>query len=307
MAEKPLHLDLIDTLKDVSVRVDHVRPSHAKGVFVIGSFTPTKEAGQLSTAPHFNSPSTPVVARFSLFTGFPDLPSNDPQAVPHGLAVRFLIGDGVKSDIVCHSTPLFPANTGEGVLAVFKALRDNIVEEYLSTHPEAIPFFTEDRKTPEHWGTQTFYSINAFKFVNAQGKSVFIRYRWVPVAGRHFLTEKELEAKGPNFLFDELPQVFAKGPIIFKLVAQVAEEGDVTDDCMQRWPEDRKLVELGELKLTRVADKQDLPPQKEAISYNVIPGVPGIEPSDDPIIATRGKVYATSGQTRRAAEIEAEA
>ncbi|KAL6872910.1 catalase [Trichoderma novae-zelandiae] len=304
---QPLHLDLIDTLKDVFGRFAHVRPSHARGVFILGSFTPTDEARQLSTAPHFSSPSTPVLARFSLFTGIPDLPSTDPAATPHGLAVRFLIGDGVKSDIVCQSSPFFPANTGEGVLAVFKSIRDNKIEEYVGTHPEAVPFFTEDRKTPKHWGTQSFYSINAFKFINAAGGSVFVRYRWVPVAGKHVLTPDELASKGPSFLFDELPGVFAQGPIRFKLVAQVAEEGDVTGDCTQRWPEDRKLVELGELSLTKVAEKEDLPPQKETIMYNVIPGVQGIEPSDDPIIAARGKVYATSGQTRRQAEVAAEA
>ncbi|RFU80491.1 catalase domain-containing [Trichoderma arundinaceum] len=300
-----LHLDLISTLKDVFGRFANVRPSHAKGIFVTGSFTPTDEAKQLSAAPHFDSPSTPVIARFSLFTGIPDLPSTDPQANPHGFAVRFLIGDDVKTDIICQSSTLFPASTGETTLAVFRALRDNTVEEYIKNHPEAAAFLLEDRKTPKNFGTQSFYSINAFKFVNAAGKSVFIRYRWIPLSGRQFLTQSELEAKEPNFLFNELPGVFAQGPINFKLVAQVAEDDDITNDCTKIWPEDRKLVELGELSLTRVADKEELPPQKQTIVYSVVPGVQGIEPSDDPIIAARAAVYGTSGQTRRDAEAEA--
>ncbi|PTB39333.1 hypothetical protein M441DRAFT_48513 [Trichoderma asperellum CBS 433.97] len=298
-----LHLDLISTLKDIFGRFDHVRPSHARGVFVAGSFTPTNEAKQLSAAPHFDSPSTPVIARFSLFTGIPDLPSNTPQATPHGLAVRFLIGDDTKTDIICQSSVLFPGATGEEVLAVFQSFRDNTVEEYAKDHPAAASFLQEDRKIPKNFGTQSFYSINAFKFVNASGKSAFIRYRWIPLSGKQYLTESELEAKGPNFLFDELPGVFAQGPIIFKLVVQVAGDDDVTNDCTKIWPEDRKLVELGTLTLNKVAGEEELPPQNQTIAYNVFPGVQGIEPSDDPIIATRSEVYRISSQIRRDAKV----
>lgn len=219
--------------------------------------------------------------------------------------MRFLIGDEVETDIICQSSILFPGSTGEEVLAFFRSLRDNTIEQYAKDHPAAAAFLQEDRKTPKNWGTQSFYSINAFKFVNAAGESVFIRYRWIPLSGRHFLTQSELEAKGPNFLFDELPDVFAQGPISFKLVAQVAEDDDITDDSTKRWPEDRKLVELGVLSLTKIADKEHLPPQKNTIVYSVVPGVQGIEPSADPIIATRSQVYPTSGQTRRDADAEA--
>lgn len=318
-----LHLDLINTLKDIFGRFDHVRPckciliqadsvrlmtqllhiAHARGVFVSGSFTPTNEAKQLSTAPHFDAPSTPVLARFSLFTGIPDLPSNTPQATPHGFAVRFLVGEDTKTDIVCQSSILFPGATGEEVLAVFRSFKDNTAEEYAKDHPAAASFIHEDRQVPKNFGTQSFYSINAFKLVNASGESAFIRYRWIPLSGKHYLTQSEWEAKGPNFLFDELPGVFAQGPVSFKLVAQVAGDGDVTNDCTRIWPEDRKLVELGTLTLNKVTGEEELPPQKETIVYNVFPGVQGIEPSDDPIIATRSQVYQTSGQTRRDAKV----
>lgn len=318
-----LHLDLISTLKDIFGRFDHVRPckyiliqadgvhlmtqllhiAHARGVFVAGSFTPTSEAKQLSTAPHFDAPSTPVIARFSLFTGIPDLPSNTPQATPHGFAVRFLIGKDAKTDIICQSSTLFPGATGEEVLAVFRRFKDNTVEEYAKDHPAAADFLHEDRQVPKNFGTQSFYSINAFKLVNSSGESAYIRYRWIPLSGKQYLTQSELEAKGPNFLFDELPAVFAQGPISFKLVAQVAGDDDVTNDCTKIWPEDRKLVELGTLTLNKVVGEEELPSQKEAIVYNVFPGVQGIEPSDDPMIATRSQVYQTSGQTRRDAKV----
>lgn len=268
-----------------------------------GSFTPTNEAKQLSIAPHFDSPSTPVIARFSLFTGIPDLPSNTPQATPHGLSVRFLMGDDAKTDIICQSSVLFPGATGDEVLAVFRSFRDNTAEEYAKDHPAAASFIQEDRKVPKNFGAQSFYSINAFKLVNASGECAFIRYRWIPLSGKHYLTQSELEGKGPNFLFDELPGVFAQGSISFKLVAQVAGDDDVTNDCTKIWPEDRRLVELGTLTLSKVAEEEELPPQKQTIVYNVFPGVQGIEPSDDPIIATRSEVYRASGQTRRDAKV----
>lgn len=215
--------------------------------------------------------------------------------------MRFIVGDD-KSDIVCQSSTIFPASTGEGVLAFFRGLRDNTIEEYAKEHPEAAAFLQEDRKTPKNFGTQSFYSINAFKFTNAAGESVLVRYRWVPLAGRQFLTESELAAKDPNFLFDELPGIFAQGPISFKLVVQIAGEDDITDDCTKIWPEDRRLVELGTLTLNKVAEAKDLPPPKQLLVYSVVPGVPGIEPSADPILAARSAVYKTSGQTRRDAE-----
>jgi catalase len=45
--------------------------AHAKGRLLRGTFTPTSKASTLSCAPHFTSPSTPLLARFSSSTGLP--------------------------------------------------------------------------------------------------------------------------------------------------------------------------------------------------------------------------------------------
>ncbi|KAK5993546.1 Catalase-related peroxidase-like protein [Cladobotryum mycophilum] len=300
-----LHQDLIKTLQDVFGQFARVRPSHAKGIFLRGVFIPNDDAKRISIASHFSNPSTAVIARFSLFIGIPDLASTDPRANPHGLAVRFLIDEShdIKTDIVCHASTLFPGSNGEEVLSFFQSLRDNSIDEYIKHHPAAAAFVQEDRPTPKSFAHESFYSINAFKFIDADGESVLVRYRWIPLAGSQYLTQGELDDKHADFLFDELPDLLAKEPIRFKLVVQIAEDGDVTDDCTKIWPEDRKTVELGVLKLESVIPKEELSLQKSTPVFSPIPGVEGIEPSADPILATRAAVYSQSGQTRRTADI----
>jgi len=41
--------------------------------------------------------------------------------------------------------------------------------------------------------------------------------------------------------------------VVFHLKAQLAEAGDQTKDASQPWPDDRKVVDLGVLTLTKVA------------------------------------------------------
>jgi catalase len=69
------------------------RPAHARGIMLTGTFTPTKDAAILSSAPHFTkSEPTPVTVRFSSSTGLPDIPDTDPNANPRGVHIITLIG-----------------------------------------------------------------------------------------------------------------------------------------------------------------------------------------------------------------------
>src|SRR2546430_16763792 len=61
----------------------------------------------------------------------------------------------------------------------------------------------------------------------------------------------------PNYLFDELPQRLAQGPVQFRLYVQLANPGDQTKDGSMVWPDDRQRVELGTISLTAVAPKND--------------------------------------------------
>jgi catalase len=138
--------------------------------------------------------------------------------------------------------------------------------------------------------------------INSDGKTAFIRYRWVPLAGEQSLTQDELKTKSPNFLFEELPQILSEGPIGFTLVAQVAELGDVTDDCTKIWPDDRPLIELGTLKIARVMEAKEAETCEKTVAFSPIPGVEGIEASADPILAARSAVYSRSSKSRHESE-----
>src|SRR5579862_8724383 len=60
----------------------HARAVHTKGVVLQGTFTPAPEARTVVKAPIFLGGPLPIIARFSVFAGVPDLPDNDDGAAP---------------------------------------------------------------------------------------------------------------------------------------------------------------------------------------------------------------------------------
>lgn len=86
---------------------------------------------------------------------------------------------------------------------------------------------------------------------------------------------------------------------MFKLKAQIAEDGDVTDDNTAKWPEERRVVELGTIELQSIADDQAA--QQKRIIFDPIPRVEGVEASADPLLEVRAGIYLISGRERRAA------
>jgi len=275
------------------------RPAHAKGILLNGTFTPTAEAAKLSTAPHFSSASTPITVRFSNSTGLPSIPDTDPNADPRGIGIRFNLGARKHTDVICHSTPFFPTRTGEGFLAFLQALVAGTIGDFLGANPSALAFVQAPKPAPSSYARETYFSVSAFKLIDAAGKATFIRYQVVPDAGVDKLDEAALKEKTPGFLQEELIARLKEGPASFKLVAQVAEEGDVTDDATVHWPESRKVVELGSFTLESLVD--DTLKEQKHIIYDPIPRVQGVEPSDDPLLEMRAAVYLISGRQRRAA------
>jgi catalase len=287
------------------------RPAHAKGILLSGEFKPSSHAASLTRAPHMLRPSTPVTVRFSNSTAIPVLPDNDPHADPRGCAIRFHLAEHSHTDIVSHSTDAFPARNGEEFLEFLQALatsdlskpsdpaNPSPIEKFLGTHPAALAFVQAPKPAPASFAREVYFGITAFHFTNANGQTQFARYRVVPVAGVEHLDAAAAAKKSPNYLFDELKEILAKGPIEFRVIAQLAEPGDIVDDATIHWPADRPLSELGAISLTKlVAD--DAAEQKQII-FDPIPRVDGIEPSNDPLLELRAAVYLISGRRRRAA------
>lgn len=172
------------------------------------------------------------------------------------------------------------------------------IKEHLSTHISAREFIEAAKPLPRSLGSEQFFGINAFKFVNADGGETFIRYRIIPRQGVSYLSSEELEKLDESYLFDSVTDILGQGPI-FDIVVQIAEEGDVTDNCTIRWPETRKLVKIGMISFDRVVD--DNAAEQKKIIFDPVPRVVGIEPSDDPLIDVRAALYLISGRERRAA------
>lgn len=122
--------------------------------------------------------------------------------------------------------------------------------DFLASHPEALAFVQAPKPTPSSFANEKFFSVNAFKFVAADGKETFARYRIVPEKGENYLDAAALKEKSPNFLFDEVSELIKSGPIRFKLLAQIAEAADATNDATIQWPEERQIVELGNISWT---------------------------------------------------------
>jgi catalase len=283
------------------------RPAHAKGTLLTGTFTPSAEAASLTRAPHIVRESTPVTVRFSDSTGIPLIPDTDPNANPHGCAIRFHLAEHVHTDIVAHSTGGFPSRTGAEFLEFLKALATSDpknlsgspLEAYLGTHPKALAFVQKPKPFPSSFARKTYFGITAMQFTNKDGVSKFGRYRIVPEAGDEYLDDAAVAAKSANYLFDELSERVAKAPIKFKIIVQLADDGDVVDDATNQWPEDRKQLVLGTIALTAPVSN-DAHEQQRTI-FDPIPRVDGIEPSADPLLELRAAIYLMSGRRRRAA------
>lgn len=280
------------------------RANHAKGVLVQGTFTPAASAATVSLAPHFQGAPTPVQVRFSNATGVPTLPDADPNASPHGIAIRFLLADGAPTDIVSLSHNGFPAATPEDFLGLLQAVaasgpgapKPTPIETWLGSHPAALAFVTAPKPAPVSFATLPYYGLNAFKFTNAAGAEQFGRYQILPVAGDQRLSEAETAAAGPDYLMQELPARLAQGPVGFRLALQLAAPGDPVNDVTKVWPDDRPVVDLGTLTLTALVP--DGAAVAKAISFDPLSLTPGIEPSDDPILLVRPGTYAVSYSRR---------
>jgi catalase len=283
------------------------RPAHAKGIMLTGTFTPSAEAATLTKAPHIVRESTPVTVRFSDSTGIPLVPDNDPNANPRGFAIRFNLAEHVHTDIVSHSTDGFPTRTGQQFLELLTALATSDpknlagtpLEAFLGSHPKALAFVQAPKPAPSSFARESYFGVTAMKFTNKDGVSRFGRYRIIPEAGNDHLDDAATAAKGPDYLMAEIVERVGKGPVKFKIMVQIANDGDVVDDATIHWPEDRKVLELGTLALT--APVADTAREQKQIIFDPIPRVEGIEPSDDPLLELRAAIYLLSGRRRRAA------
>jgi catalase len=278
---------------------------HAKGIVTSGAFTPTAEAKTLSRAAHFSGPPVPVTVRFSNAPGVPTNADNDPGSGPRGIAIRFALPGGAFTDIVSISHNGFVVGTGEEFLAFLEAAaasgpdapQPKPIETFLGSHPRAAKFVMDNQVRPKSYATLAYFGNNAFVFVDGSGKKQAVRYQIVPVAGVENLDSASAAKAGADYLREDIERRLAKGPVQFRLYAQLPNPGDPTNDGSIVWPDDRKRVLLGTIRLTKVEPNQE--ELQRSLTFNPTFLTSGIELSDDPLVPLRSAVYALSVAHRR--------
>ncbi len=276
------------------------RASHAKGLCVTGTFTPTALAKSLSKAAQFAG-VVPLLGRFSMGGGNPKIPDTARPA-PRGLALRFDLGAGNAFDLVLLSTPMFFAKTPEQMLGFLQARVPGPdgkpdpakIKAFAAGNPDTTKqgAWLASHPIPASYAGTNYWGIHAFTFTNADGAATVVKFKAVPQAGEIGMTDEEAKTKTPDFYSEDLKQRLSTGPVSFDLLSIVAEPGDATDDPTAVWPEEaRKSVKLGTIALSAI----EAPATCDAVVFdpaNLVDGIAG--PTNDAIFAVRSPAYAIS-------------
>jgi catalase len=288
-----LHEEVVDAINEISgVHPGH-RAAHAKGTLLTGTFT---GAGtELTSAVHLQGEPVRVTARFSNGGGDPNIP--DYAREGRGMAVKFYLPDGGKTDIVALTLPCFFVRTPEDFLSFTQARKDpeKLMPDWLGAHPEALTAIQAalGANPPASYATCAYNSIHSYRFVDADGGSRFVRYRWEPEAGEATLSGEDAKARGRDYLQEE---ILARGESAFRLLAVIATEEDAVDDPTVAWPDERERVELGRLVLTGPELRREQ--GGDILVFDPTRVIDGIELSDDAVLRFRGPAYSVSVERR---------
>ncbi|MEJ0035868.1 MAG: catalase family peroxidase [Gammaproteobacteria bacterium] len=278
------------------------RRNHIKGTCAAGEFVGKSDAATLSRSPLFSGKPIPVVARFSLGGGSPDVP--DAAPAPRGMGLEFRIPGGGLQHITMINVPIFGATSpGSFRDAIIAAKPDpktgqpdpEKLKAYAATHPDAralTELSSHHTPTANYYQT-TYFSVHTFKFIDAKGTQHLVRWRFVPRDGTKEMTAAEMKAAPHDFLEKNLIERTRKAPAIWDMIVYVGEPGDPEVDPTLAWPETRKHFTAGTLTIT-----QATPQQKgtacEPINFDPLIMADGIAPTNDPILLFRSPAYAVS-------------
>ena len=299
LAEDVPHDKLVDSLNGVFGKHPMTRASHAKGVCIKGSFTPSSDAPSLTKAPFLAAP-VPVLGRFSFGGGNPK--ASDRQKSPRGLALRFDPDGRSPTDFVFLSVPVFFARTPEEVAGFLDARfpgpdgkpEPAKVKAFTDAHPWTARqgAWVAARPVPASYAGLAYYSIHAFQATAAGGKTTAVKFKFEPIAGELGLSEDEAKARPEGFFTADLDERFKTGTVDFDLVAIIGTATDPTGDVTVEWPEaGREKVNLGRLSLSGREDDAKC----DATTFdpmNLAEGIAGFP--GDQILPARSGAYAVS-------------
>jgi catalase len=278
------------------------RALHAKGIVLAGTFAATPEAANVTTAAHLQGEPVPVTARFSNGAGNPRLPDTAPDV--RGLAVKFYLPDGTRTDIVAQTAPQFPVRTPDAFVELIRALGAGpraaiALPRFLARHPEAIPRLAANAgalRPPRSYATVPYFAVHAYGFRDAQGTVRFGRYTLAPEHAEPRLWPHQARGRDRDYLQDEIRARLQRGPVRFTVELQVAAPGDPVDDPSARWPATRERVTLGTLQLTDLDTERET--GDDVLVFDPTRVTDGIELTDDPVLRFRPAAYSDSIRER---------
>ena len=291
------------------------RVVHARGTGAHGYFQPYASMAKFTKAKFLADPAvkTPVFVRFSTVAG--SRGSADSVRDVRGFSVKFYTEDG-NYDIVGNNIPVFfiqDAIKFPDLIHAVKPEPDNEMPQASTAHPSFWDFISlipesmhmimwilSDRTVPRNFRTMQGFGIHTFRWVNAEGKSRFIKYHWKPLAGVHsnvFDEAQKIAGKDPDFHRRDLAESIDQGDYPeYELGVQIIEEEDELKfdfdilDSTKLIPEELVPVQpIGKMVLNRNPD--NFFAETEQVAFRPSNIVSGIDFSDDPLLQGRLMSY----------------
>jgi catalase len=299
---------MVDALNATFGRHPHQRASHAKGLFASGVFIPAAHAGMFSASPAFSGETCPVTARFSLAGGNPMILDKAPVA--RGLSISIALPGNDRLVLVMISAPVFFAASRESFVAFLEARRPDPATGKPNAEAVARSNQTHtDSEAQRRWlaavppsvsyATSPYFAVHTYLFARPDGTKSPARWVFEPVAGRIGLTAEALKDGPDNFLDAELAERLATAPAEWRVLLQFPEAIDPLHNPTAAWPETRKTLEVGRLRIDGILDAAAGDPRDRLVFDPLrMPG--GIEAAGDPIFSSRSEAYSVSAERRYA-------
>lgn len=294
------------------------RVVHAKGAGAFGYFEVTDDVSQWTKANLFNGVGkrTPMLARFSTVAG--EKGSADTVRDPRGFALKFYTEEG-NYDLVGNNTPVFFIRDAIKFPDFIHTQKrnpatntkdPNAAWDFWSLSPESLHQITilhSDRGIPKTLRHMNGYGSHTFKWVNAKGEAVWIKY--------HFKTEQGIEnmkvdeatrlaGEDPDYHTRDLYDSIEKGdPPSWKLYVQIMPIEDAEHyqfdpfDVTKVWRhKDYPLIPVGRMVLDRNPKNYFAEIEQSVFSPGNV--VPGVEFSPDKMLQGRLFSYADTHRHR---------
>ena len=306
-------------LREKITHFDHERiPErivHARGSAAHGFFECYEPLSRFTRASIFSKAGkqTPVFVRFSTVVG--ERGSTDTARDVRGFATKFYTDEG-NWDLVGNNMPVFfiqDAMKFPDLVHAAKpephfgmpqaATAHDTFWDFASLMPEIthmLMWAMSDRAIPRSYRTMQGFGVNTYRFVNADNESVFVKFHWNPKAGTHSLVWDEavkISGADPDFHRRDLWEAIEAGAYPeYELGVQVITEEQAERftfdvlDATKIVPEELVPVRpVGRLVLNRNPD--NFFAETEQVAFCTAQVVPGIDFSNDPLLAGRIHSY----------------